>query len=119
MMLLITFIAIGILVGVLLFHDRTKNAGAETAPKTQPTREPSATKLTVSGLFEDFMPARNRPGCVLTLSSNGEKGYYYVPLSPHDVHKTFPMGQQIKLTVQAGAQPVDGVYDTIWDTQGS
>lgn len=119
MMLLIAFIAIGVLAGVLLFHDRTKDADAKTTAKAQPAREPSVTKLTVSGLFEDFMPARNRPGCVLTLSTDGKKGHYYVPLSPHDVHKTFPMGQQIKLTIQAGAQPVDGVYDTIWDTQGS
>lgn len=79
-------------------------------------------RLTVTGMLEAMLPARNRPGCVLEMSNGKDTGRYYVPLSPHDCRRAFPEKTRITFQVYADQKPNDeGVIDTagpagrLWD----
>lgn len=77
-------------------------------------RKPTAPiSVIVHGFLEWFDPAKDRPGCVLHVTSGGTLGHYYVPLSPHDCRDAFPERTTVAFRLDLGTEPDSkGVYDT-------
>lgn len=86
---------------------------AKAAPAVSPDRRFPGTVLTIAGTYMDFVPARNRVGCVMELTDGNGTGRYYVPLSPHDVRTRYNPGETVRFRIDCDTQPVDGIYDTI------
>ena len=71
--------------------------------------------LVVSGTMTGFEPAKQRPGCVLTLTNGTDEGRYYVPLDPHHCRQAFPEGEKASLRIEASVIEKGGVIDTVGD----